>query len=74
MGRVVSRRMLERAYREEEDANTRLRILLALRVRFEKIIPAEASRELHRSRAWATKWLRRFDELGFEDLKTREER
>jgi len=52
--------MVERAYREERDANTRVRILLALRVRFEKIIPAEASRELHRSRAWATKWLRAY--------------
>jgi transposase len=72
MGRVVSRRMLERACREEEDADTRVRILLVLRVRFENVIPAEASRELHRSRAWATKWLRRFDEYGLDGLKTRE--
>ena len=72
MARVVSRRMLERACREEGDANTRVRILLALRVRSEKIIPAEASRELHRSRAWATKWLGRFDEYGLDGLRTRE--
>lgn len=72
MGRVVSKRMVERAYREERDANTRVRILLALRVRFEKIIPAEASRELHRSRAWATKWLKRFDRYGLDGLRTRE--
>jgi len=63
---------LERAYREEGDANTKVRILLALRVRFEKVIAAEASRELHRSRAWATKWLERFDELGLDGLRTRE--
>jgi len=72
MDRVVSRRMLERAYREERDADTRVRILLALRVRFEKAIPAEASRGLHRSRAWATKWLKRFDEYGLDGLRTRE--
>lgn len=63
---------MESACREEGDANTRVRILLALRVRFEKVIPAEASRGLHRSRAWATKWLERFDELGLEGLRTRE--
>jgi transposase len=72
MGRVVSRQILERAYRKEEDADTRVRILLSLRVRFQKIIPAEASREVHRSRAWATKWLRRFDEDGLDGLRTRE--
>lgn len=72
MDPVVSRRMLERAYREEGDANTRVRVLLALRVRFENVIPAEASRELHRSRAWATKWLKRFDEYGLDGLRTRE--
>ena len=72
MGRAVSRGMLERACREEEDADTRVRLLLAIRVRFEKVMPAEASRELHRSRAWATKWLRRFDEYGLDGLRTRE--
>jgi transposase len=64
--------MLERAYEEERDADTRVRILLALRVRFEKVIPAEASRELHRCRSWATKWLQRFDEDGLDGLRTRE--
>ena len=72
MSRVVSRQMLERACKEEGDADTRVRILLVLRVRFEKVIPAEASRELHRSRAWATKWLGRFDEYGLDGLRTRE--
>jgi transposase len=72
MGRVVSREMLERAYGEEKDADTRVRILLALRVRFERIIPAEAARELHRCKSWATKWLHRFDEDGLEGLRTQE--
>lgn len=64
--------MMERACKAEGNADTRVRILLALRVRFEEVIPAEASRELHRSRAWATKWLRRFDEYGLDGLRTRE--
>jgi len=64
--------MLEKAYRDEGDADTRVRILLVLRVRFEEVIPAKASRELHRSRAWATKWLKRFDKYGPEGLRTGE--
>lgn len=63
---------MEEAYNKEEDAGTRLRILLALRVKFDGVKPAKASKEMRRSRAWATKWLKRFDEHGFEGLKTME--
>jgi len=64
--------MLEEAYNSEEDAGTRLRILLALRVKFDSVKPAEASRGMHRSRSWATKWLKRFDGHGLEGLRTME--
>ena len=63
---------MERAYGEEKDADVRVRILLALRVRFERVIAAEAARELHRCRSWATKWLHRFDKDGLEGLRTLE--
>jgi transposase len=69
---LVSKEELENAYNKEKDADTRNRILLALRVKHDSVIPAHASRELHRSRAWATIWLQRFEERGLEGLKTSE--
>lgn len=68
----VSRQMLEKAYDEESDADTRLRILLVLRAKLDNAIPAHVSRELHRTREWASEWLERFDEHGIEGLKTME--
>ncbi len=49
---------LNDAYRHESDANVRERILLIRRVRIEdKDVADVAKNELHRSRAWAYKWL-----------------
>ena len=72
MGRQVSRQVLESAYNGEEEGEVKARILLILRVRADGVRPAQAVRELHRTRAWATKWLRRFHEEGLDGLKTRE--
>jgi transposase len=33
------------------------------------IIPAQASKDLHRSRAWASDWLKRYDKEGIDGLK-----
>ena len=64
--------LLESAYNGEKDGEVRSRILLMLRVKVDHVRPAHAVRELHRTRAWATKWIRRFETEGLGGLKTRE--
>ncbi len=60
---------LIQAYRIENDAGVRERILLIRRVRMDKKEAASvAEDELHRSRWWAYKWLKRFDNIGLEGL------
>jgi transposase len=63
--------LLESAYNGEKDGEVRSRILLMLRVKVDHVRPAHAVRELHRTRAWATKWIGRFETEGLEGLKTR---
>ena len=45
--------------------------MLVLNVLYNEIIPAQAARDLHRSRAWASNWLKRYDKEGIEGLKDR---
>jgi transposase len=57
------------AYRRESDANVRERILLVRRVRVDRKEAASVAEvELHRTRAWAYKWLKRFNEEGLDGL------
>jgi transposase len=61
---------LNKAYRNEKDANLRERILLVRLVRGDKKEAASiAEKEFHRSRWWAYKWLKRFDNEGLKGLK-----
>jgi transposase len=55
--------ILDSAYRHELNPNVKERILLVRRVRADgKNIEEDVAKdELHRSRAWAYKWLRRSD-------------
>ena len=46
-------------------------MLLVLNVVYNNIIPAHATKDLHRSRAWASDWLKRYNKEGFEGLKDR---
>jgi transposase len=63
---------LIQAYRNEKDADVRERILLVTRVRNDKKEAASvAEKEFHRSRWWAYKWLKRFDNTGLEGLKNK---
>jgi transposase len=71
MGRHASRQVLESAHNQEKDGEVRARILLVLRVKVDGVRPAHAVKELNRTRAWATKWLRRFHEEGLDGLETR---
>jgi transposase len=62
---------LDVAYRHEPDANVRERLLLVRRVRVDSQEAASvAELELHRSRGWAYKWLKRYnneDMMGLKD-------
>jgi transposase len=63
---------LNDAYRNEKDVNIRERILLVRRVRMDNKEAASVSeKEFHRSRWWAYKWLKRFDNAGLEGLKNK---
>ena len=46
-------------------------MLLVLNVVYEKQIPAQVARDLHRSRTWASDWLKRYREEGIQGLKNR---
>ena len=67
---ILSAKQLEYAYRHESDANGE-RIFLVRRVKADNQKAASvAELELHRSRGWAYKWLKRYNnEEDIESLK-----
>jgi transposase len=68
----MSTAVLNKAYRNEKDADLRERILLVRCVRGEKKEASSvAEKEFYRSRWWAYKWLKRFDNGGLEGLKSK---
>jgi len=69
---TVTRESLERACREEKDADARLRMLLVLKVKYDGLGQNQAARELRAQSSWAVTWIRRFEEEGIEGLRTRE--
>lgn len=69
---IPSARRLDAAYRRESDANVRERILLVRRVRVDRKEAASVAEvELHRTRAWGYKWLKRFNEESLDGLQSR---
>ena len=67
----IPRVRFEQLYRKESNADTKERMLLVLNVVYDKHIPAQTAKELHRSRTWASDWLKRYREEGVEGLKNR---
>lgn len=66
---------MDNAYKHESNANVRERILLVRRIMSDgQDIRMVSKEELHRSIAWAYKWLRRFDKDGLEGLKNKPRR
>jgi len=55
----LSRTRFEQLYRKESDVDLKERMLLVLNVVYDQHIPAQAARDLHRSRTWASDWLKR---------------
>ena len=58
----LSRTRFEQLYKRESDADVKERMLLVLNVIYDKQIPAQVARDLHRSRTWASDWLKRYRE------------
>lgn len=66
---VTAVKLLDAAYRIEKDADVRERLLLVRRILVDNEQAASvAEEELHRSRWWAYKWLKRFAQSGLEGL------
>ena len=68
---TLTKTSLERIYRSEQDAKTRERMLLVLNVVFQNMVAAHVARDLHRCKAWASNWLKRYDNEGIEGLRDR---
>ena len=60
---------LDKAYKYEYDADVKERILLIRRVLTDKQHIESVAKELHKSRAWAYKWYKRYIDKGIEGLK-----
>lgn len=63
---------LDVAYNREKDADVKERILLIRRIVEDKKHIEDVAKELHRSRAWAYKWYKRYNEDGLDGLKDKE--
>ena len=64
-------RVLDKAYKNENDARVKERILLIVRVSSDKQHIESVASELHRSRAWAYKWHKRYSDEGIKGLRDR---
>ena len=58
---TLTRESFEKIYRYEQDVKTKERMLLILNVDYQGKISAQVARDLHRSKAWASDWLKRYD-------------
>ena len=67
---------LDVAYNREQDADVKERILLIRRIVEDKKHIEDIAKELHRCRAWAYKWYKRYNENGggLDGLKDKERR
>ncbi len=63
---------LDVVYNREKDADVKERILLVRRIVEDNQHIVNVAKELHRCRAWAYKWYKRYNEDGLDGLKDRE--
>ena len=67
----LTKTSFEKIYRDEEDVKTKERMLLVLNVVYQGKISAHVATDLHRNRAWACVWLKRYEKEGLEGLKNK---
>ena len=60
---------LDKAYNDEGDVDVKEKILLVRRVLTDKQHIESVAQELHKSRAWAYKWYKRYNDKGLDGLK-----
>jgi putative transposase len=63
---------LDVAYNREKDVDVKERILLIRRIVEDKKYIEDVAKELLKSRAWAYKWYKRYNEDGLDGLKDKE--
>ena len=63
---------LDVAYKREKDVDVKERILLVRRIVKDEKHIEDVAQELHRCRAWAYKWYKRYNEDGLDGLKDKE--
>ena len=63
------RSKLDTAYKQEKSVDVKERILLVRRIIEDKQHIEEVAKELHRCRAWAYKWYKRYNDDGLDGLK-----
>ena len=68
---LANRESFEKIYRYEQDVKTKERMLLVLNVVYRGKISAQVAKDLHRSKSWASDWLKRYEKEGVDGLKTR---
>ena len=68
---MYSKNELIRLYKKETNPKIKERLLFVIKVKYDNIIPAYASDELHRSRPWGLYWLDRFLQEGVSGLKNK---
>ena len=67
----LTKTSFEKIYRDEKDVKTKERMLLVLNVVYHGIIAARVATNLHRNRAWACVWLKRYGKECLEGLKNK---
>ena len=60
--------VLDEAYNVEHNAGVKERILLVRRILTDKQHIENVAQELHKSRAWAYKWYKRYNDKGLDGL------
>ena len=68
---TLTKTSFERIYRSEQDVKTKERMLLVFNVVYQSMVVAHVARDLHRCKAWASNWLKRYDKEGIDGLKDR---
>lgn len=68
---MYSKNELIKLYKKETNPKVKERLLFVIKVKYDNIIPAYASDELHRSRPWGLYWLDRFSLEGVAGLKNK---
>jgi putative transposase len=68
---VTNKASFERACRIEKNVKVKERMLLVLNVVYNGKVAAHVARTLHKSKGWASQWLKRYRKEGLEGLKDR---